>query len=166
MRTAALPNSTPQAIDDDGTVLVNHADGAYLLREDVVRKLAVPAGYGHSDAFSIRHGVVAGDAATADGTAGAGILWRSPDSPQLLENAAYAFNANSHGLSVGEEHDPNAFHGPVAVWQDGQELGRLPAPDGLPTIGGRFVAEDGTIVGVASEHSLDEGGRPVVWRQV
>jgi hypothetical protein len=52
------------------------------------------------------------------------------------------------------------------VWLGGRELGRLPAPDGLPTIGGRFVGEDGTIAGVASDRSLDEGGRPVVWRLI
>ncbi|HEY0494344.1 MAG TPA: hypothetical protein VGD48_01300 [Kutzneria sp.] len=166
VQAAALPNSTPQAIDDDATVLLNHADGAYLLRKGVVRKLAVPTGYGHSDAFSIRRGVVAGDAAAADGTAGSGLLWRSPDSPQPLENSAFALNANSHGLSVGEEYVSNAIHGPVAVWLGGRELGRLPAPDGLPTIGGRFVGEDGTIAGVASDRSLDEGGRPVVWRLI
>jgi hypothetical protein len=146
--------------------LVNHPDGPYLLRKDVVRKLALPAGYGHGDANSIRHGVVTGDTAPLDAPGPGGLLWRSPDSPQLLENSAYAFNANSHGLSVGEEYVPNSIHGPVAVWLGGRELGRLPAPDGLPTIGGRFVAEDGTIVGVAAVHALDEGGRPVVWRLV
>ncbi|HTI20899.1 MAG TPA: hypothetical protein VL652_07895 [Kutzneria sp.] len=163
---AALPGSRPQAIDDDGTVLFNHADGPYLLRDGVVRKLTLPAGYGYSDAWSIRHGVVAGDAAPLDRPGATGVLWRSPDSPQLPAKSATIVAATSYGTSVGTEYVPNSIHGPLVVWLGTIELGRLPAPDGLPNLGARFIAEDGSVAGAASDRPLDEGGRPAVWRQV
>jgi hypothetical protein len=114
-------------------------------------------------AGSIHNGVVSGSASPLAGSGWSGIVWRSPDSPQLQEKSAGLRDANSQGLSVGQEYDPNAMSGPVAAWLDGNELGRLPAPDGGQVIVGRFVDEDGTIAGLVAVH---QGGRPAVWRLV
>jgi len=165
-----LPNSYPVAIDDDGTVLFRHPDGPYLLRDGVVEQLALPAGYTVGTAYAIRHGVVTGSAWPPQGSSsGAGLVWRSPDCPQVLANSAYTtLTRNSHGLSAGTEPAPDSdlFYGAGAAWRHGQRLGRLPALDGLPAVHPRFVDEDGTIAGVASGPGMSDDGRPALWRLV
>jgi hypothetical protein len=154
----ALPQSYPVAIDYDGTVLFGNPDGPYLLHDGVVRKLALPAGYHDVRATAIRRGIVTGVAFPTDGPGDQGLVWQSPDSPQVLPNSLYMTAANTHGLSVGEGRD-----GADAAWQDGQELGRLPGMAGLPAVHGRFVDEDGTIAGDVSANSAVPG-RSARWR--
>ncbi|WP_273939991.1 hypothetical protein [Kutzneria chonburiensis] len=154
--------SKAQAIDDEGTVLVNCACGIYLLHEGDTRLLDGSGQQG----FSIAHGVVAGVGSDRDAPAGVGMLWMSPDSPQVQENSQRLFAANSHGLSVGQERNSRQARGPVAVWQDGHELGRLPAADGLPFVRAKFVDEDGTVAGVVSPDEAHSDGGPVQWRFV
>jgi len=157
--TGALPGSWPTAIDDDGTVLLGHPDGPYLLRDGVVSKLTLPDGYRDGRASAIRDGVVVGAATPTDGQAGQGVVWESPDSPQVLPNSLYAAGLNSHGLVVGEDN-----HGATAAWQDGQELGPLPGPDGLPKVFSYLVDEDGAIPGEATPATSGLGYRVAVWR--
>jgi hypothetical protein len=162
-----LPSSYPVAIDDNGTVLFNHPDGPYLLRDGVVHKLALPAGYSHGSAYGIRHGVVTGSASPPDGPSGAALVWHSPDSPAVLANSGnHALYRNSRGLSVGTEFDPLSSWGPTAAWQGGRELGRLPGLDGLPIVHSSIVDDDGTIAGVGSIYVGGAEGRPALWRLV
>ncbi|MFC0541155.1 hypothetical protein [Kutzneria chonburiensis] len=157
--TGALPGSWPTAIDDDGTVLLGHPDGPYLLHDGVVRKLALPEGYRNGRADAIRHGVVVGAATPTDGPGDGGLVWASPDSPQVLPNSRYAQGLNSHGLVVGGDSN-----GTTAAWQDGQELGPLPGPDGLPKVFSYLVDDDGAIPGEATPATSGLGYRVAVWR--
>ncbi|HTI20901.1 MAG TPA: hypothetical protein VL652_07905 [Kutzneria sp.] len=154
--------SKVQAIDDEGTVLVNCACGIYLLHQGETRLLDGSGQQG----WSIAHGVVAGSGSDRDSPGGVGIVWMSPDSPQVQENSHILVGVNSHGLSVGEERDSHRDHGAAAAWQDGHELGRLPAADGLPFVRAKFVDEDGTIAGTVSPDEAHSDGGPVQWRFV
>ncbi|HEY0494345.1 MAG TPA: hypothetical protein VGD48_01305 [Kutzneria sp.] len=157
--------STVQAIDDDGTVLVNCACGIYLLHQGVARLLADPADGSVGQAYAITHGVVAGDGSDRAHAAGTGLVWRSPDSPQVQENSVRMLGVNSHGLSVGEVK-ANKDLKPVGVWQDGHSLGRLPAPNGYQTTTVRFVDEDGAIAGMVAAKPHEGDNLPAVWRFV
>ncbi len=156
----ALPHSRPKAVDDDGTVLMDDGVDPYLLKDGVVTKLALPAGSTSASPSAIRHGVVVGYVDTGRLT---GVLWKTPDSPQLVDNSTVLAAVTSRGTSVGAENG-----GAPAVWRGTAEVGPLPLPDGYTDGQASFVDEDGTIgglvaVGPISEPENYHGGWPAVW---
>jgi hypothetical protein len=161
-----LPNSVAKAIDDDGSVLFTSFSGPYLVRQGVARKLALPsASWATKLVVAVRHGIVAGHGNAATNLPNTGLVWRSPDSPQVQENSHQIFGVNSYGLSVGEEYVPRRV-GPMAVWLNGHELGRLPAPDGYQITTARFVDENGTIAGTVASKPHVSPDLPALWRLV
>lgn len=159
----ALPHSTPTAIDDDGTVLMADLDGPYLLKDGVVTKLALPPGAVSITPAALRHGVVVGSASMSNSQKLAGVLWQSPDSPQLPEKASVLVAVTSFGMSTGSDGSQNA------VWSGARQAGQLSLPDGYTDSEVRFIDEDGTVggmvaVGPISEPENYHGGWPAVWK--
>jgi hypothetical protein len=54
----------------------------------------------------------------------------------------------------------------MAVWLNGHELGRLPAPDGYQITTARFVDENGTIAGTVASKPHVSPDLPALWRLV
>ncbi|MFC0434068.1 hypothetical protein [Kutzneria buriramensis] len=160
----ALPHSTPKAVDDDGTVLMEDLiDGPYLLKDGVVTKLALPPGASSTTPVALRHGVVVGYAEVSGSPQLAGVLWKSPDAPQLPDKATTLLAVTSFGMSVGVDGTQ------PAVWSGTREVAQLSLPDGYTDSEVRFIDEDGTVggmvaVGPISEPENYHGGWPAVWR--
>ncbi|EWM11519.1 MULTISPECIES: hypothetical protein [unclassified Kutzneria] len=157
----APANSTPAAIDYDGTVLVNKDDTTpYVVRNGVARPLSAP-GHTYVWATTIRHGVVVGGAESQ------ALMWTGPDYVATpLDHGMSTWDVNASGLIVGEEYEPSVQNGPAAVWQGTTFLTELPLLPGTTKARARFVDDDGTIAGWSSEGSVGDGGQPVVWRLV
>lgn len=161
----ALRNSSPLGIDDDGTVLLTDDTSPYLVRDGVARRLTVPANYKYPAAHAIRNGIVVGSAVPTDAPGPVGMVWTSSVATPL-EKGAEAYGVNANGRVAGAEFQLAVPAGPAAVWQGTVFQAELPLLAGTTKATARLVDADGTIAGWASDHPLDEGGRPVVWRQV
>ncbi|GAA3434765.1 hypothetical protein [Kutzneria kofuensis] len=160
----ALPNSTPTAIDDDGTVLLADGTGPYLVRNGATRRLTVPSEYERPWANNIRHGVVVGGAVPTALPGPQAMVWTAPGYVATpLDHGAVACDVNASGLIAGAEFEPRVPEGPAAVWQGTTFLTELPLLDGTTKASARFIDDDGTIAGWSSAGSVGDGGRPVVW---
>lgn len=161
----ALPDSSPTAIDYDGTVLFSNDTSSYLLRDGVVRRLTTPPGYENPYGMTIRHGVVVGEVGPIGLPGPQAMMWSAPGYVGTpLDHGAVARDVNASGLIAGAELEPRVPAGPAAVWQGTTFLTELPLLDGTSKASARFVDDDGTVAGWSSEGSVDDGGRPVVWR--
>lgn len=153
-------------LDDDGAVLVNAGGSSYLWRNGEVRKLEVPSGHARVYGQAVRKGAVAGFATPRGLEERKGFVWAAPGTPQELPEAAVGEWINASGLIGGRLPLPQTSDGPPAAWQGTKFLGKLPLPDGFARAKVNAVGDDGAIVGVVTNGWPDDGGSPVVWRQV
>ncbi|WP_326568321.1 hypothetical protein VSH64_42235 [Amycolatopsis rhabdoformis] len=148
-------------VDQDGTVLTGDA----LWRNGVLTPLKAPAGLTSPSGDAIRNGVVVGSCLTATSPNKA-VRWATPDRPEVLPDGDEATDLNGAGLIGGQlpnQAIPNA--GAPYLWQDSTPIGKLPLPDGFDRGDVKAIGDDGTVVGVVSSRSLDEGGAPVIWQR-
>ncbi|CCH29671.1 hypothetical protein ABZ816_15005 [Actinosynnema sp. NPDC047251] len=152
------------AIDQDGTVLVEHyptreksygATALYLWKSGTARKLVNPPDTTTVRGNGLANGRVVGETYPASGYDGKGVLWDQNGTPSRPATSADLSSINRSGQAVGWSE---STAGSYAVWQLNTVTARLTAKPSVEvsadngTIGGRSV------VGSASYPS------PTLWR--
>ncbi|MEU4449089.1 hypothetical protein AB0K14_09410 [Actinosynnema sp. NPDC050801] len=151
-----------KAIDQDGTVLVEHlprrdsgaATALYLWKAGAARKLANPSGTTTVRGWDLSDGRVAGETYPASGYDGRGALWDRNGVPSRPAGSAYLHSINRSGQSVGWSLSTGTW----GAWQLDTQVAAL---DDDPSVD--VSADNGTVAGRSIPAS---GARqlPTVWR--
>ncbi|WP_410639425.1 hypothetical protein [Amycolatopsis sp. lyj-346] len=153
----------PMDIDDDGTILFIGSESVLLWKNGRYLQRTAP-GFRYAEGSALRDGVVVGS--VSDGTI-AGTRagrWDAAGRFTLLPGGIGAYALNRFGLIAGATPAPDAIQGPPMAWWGTTAVGALKQPGAYKQYQASQVSDDGTILGVASDRPVYEGGVPVMWR--
>lgn len=167
VKLAGLPttgHTKATAIDQDGTVLVEHyptrdnsyaPKALYLWKAGKARKLANPSDTTTVYGQALSNGRVVGQTYPASGTNGKGVLWDQDGTPSRPASSSDLSSINRSGQAVGWSEGTT---GSYAVWQ----LNTLVAkPTSQPAV--EVSADDGSLGGHSTVASSTYG-KPTIWR--
>ncbi|WP_409185899.1 hypothetical protein F9C11_17290 [Amycolatopsis sp. VS8301801F10] len=160
--------TSPQAVDEDGSVLLLRDSGLAIWRAGTITRLGTLPGLRFPDGTAFSNGRVVGHA-TYNGK-NVGVYWDQQGAAHVLPNSSYNlsngnpdFDLNRDGLITGridEAHGGNDLNGTgYGVWRQGawvSNFGDLKLD--LPS----RVGDDGTVGG--ARMNADQTFRPYTWR--
>jgi hypothetical protein len=160
----ATGQAKAKAIDQDGTVLVEHyptrddssgATALYLWKAGTARKLTNPSDTTTVRGNDLSNGRVVGETYPASGFDGGGVLWDQNGTPSRPPTSAYLRSINRSGQSVGWSlGSPGSY----AAWQLNT---RTATPTNQPSVD--VSADNGTLAGRSVVGSA-QNSSPTVWR--